>query len=631
MPTAKIPTRGQDLVRRLRDGRRRAEGSLKPGARDLPVLSGVSPNCLFARPMENVLVDAGQILVESQQVFSYGDGIYQEVCERRCRSLMPLARGGEIEHSASSQVSNLMVCSQAAREGGVLQFAPPQRLLALVFGRAPFRQQLPVIRTYATRPVFDRDYHLLAPGWHPGPGVLVHGPAIDPILPPEPDPGLSIRDRLPPHLRTLLNGFCFREAADAANFVAALLTVLLVNLFVQVGKPVFLVDGNQPGLGKSLLARLLGILLDGVDPFLIHFTEDDEELSKRICATLRGWNQSLLWFDNAKVRDGEKVNSRVIEANSLASQISLRILGMSENYTRPNDVIWTLTMNETKVSADLASRGVPIRLHFDGNPDVRDFGDFDPLAFAQEHRVELLGELAGMVVRWNQRGRPEGTRRHRCGQWARVVGGIVVAAGFPEFLTNLDDAAASFNHHLDELAALAEAAVAAGLAVIAETEDPEQASWPEATAGADQGRGRVPGQWEECFRKAGVQVDTLDGAKSKKSRETSIGRFLGRNLEREVPIEVDGQPGRARLRCVDAGRRQRRYFFEILLKQAEPAIGRISTPAEPLSSPEALVYPISEVRRQPPAVSPPTPFEAEARAARVEGMLPGRAGNDEDW
>ncbi len=239
------------------------------------------------------------------------------------------------------------------------------------------------------------------------------------------------------------------------------MTTLLVNLFVTAGKPIALIDGNQPGLGKTLLGRVLSILMDGVDPALIHFASDDEELGKRICATLRG-GQTVVLIDNAKVRGGERVDSRVVEANSMAPRIALRILGVSANYERPNDVIWALTMNDTKVSPDLVSRGVPIRLSYDGDPRHRRFAGPDPIAYAQVHRGEILGELAGMVVRWNQKGRPGGPAEHRCGEWARVVGGVVAAAGLPRFLANYDDAAGSFDQALDELAALAEAAFRTG-------------------------------------------------------------------------------------------------------------------------------------------------------------------------
>jgi hypothetical protein len=241
--------------------------------------------------------------------------------------------------------------------------------------------------------------------------------------------------------------------------VAVLITGLLITLFILTGHPVVLLDGNQPGLGKTLLVRVIGVVLDGIDPRIIHYTADDEELQKRICATLRGSTQSQVLIDNAKVKAETAIHSAVLEANSMAPEVSLRILGKSENYTRPNDVVWFLTMNNTKASPDLVSRGMPIRQYFEGDPKKRKFEHRDPLHYAREHRAEILGELAGMVTRWNQMGRPEGDQNHRLTEWARTIGGVMCVNGFPEFLTNLDTAAAEFNTALDMLAALAEAAV----------------------------------------------------------------------------------------------------------------------------------------------------------------------------
>jgi hypothetical protein len=151
----------------------------------------------------------------------------------------------------------------------------------------------------------------------------------------------------------VLQNFCFKSDADMVNAVGTLLTGLLVALFVRSGKAVNLLDGNQPGIGKTLLARVAGIVLDGEDPDLIRFTTDDDELSKCICATLRAKPNSIVLIDNAKLRAGGEINSAVLEANSTAPQISLRILGHSVNYRRPNDLLWFITMNGTKASSDL--------------------------------------------------------------------------------------------------------------------------------------------------------------------------------------------------------------------------------------------------------------------------------------
>jgi hypothetical protein len=164
-----------------------------------------------------------------------------------------------------------------------------------------------------------------------------------------------------------------------------------------------------------------------------------------------------------------------IESNSMASHVTLRILGQSTNIDRPNDLLWAITMNNTKTSPDLVSRGLPIRLQYEGRPETRDFSDSSPLTYAKEHRREILGELAGMVVRWNQAGRPLGNHQHRCRQWAQLIGGILQANSLPEFLTNLDEAAGEFNSQLDELSALAEAAVELNQAVVFINNDSQEA------------------------------------------------------------------------------------------------------------------------------------------------------------
>lgn len=125
---------------------------------------------------------------------------------------------------------------------------------------------------------------------------------------------------------------------------------------------------------------------------------------------------------------------------------------------RPNEFLWMLTMNSTKASRDLVSRGLPIRLYYEGPADQRRFGDGDPVEYARQHRAELLGELAGMVLRWNQIGRPSPPQsvQHRCREWAWILGGILHANGFPEFLQNQNEATQDFDQDVDQLAAVAE-------------------------------------------------------------------------------------------------------------------------------------------------------------------------------
>ena len=277
---------------------------------------------------------------------------------------------------------------------------------------------------------------LCGPGYYDQQEILVHGFDVDPALPPVISDRQPIRDRLPPHIRTLFRGFCFRDAADVVNGLATLLTGALSNHFVNHPKAIVNIDANQAGVGKTWFALAAGIVLDGELPNLIHFTPDDAELAKRTLANLRQRPTSVLVFDNAKNRGGLEISSPFLEANSVSPSVALRILGKSTNYSQPNDLLWFITMNQTRVSPDLASRGMPIRLFYEGNPALRMFDGPSPLDYAVDHRGEILGELFGLVNHWKSQGRPLGGHPHRCTHWSQIIGGILEVCGFPEFLGN---------------------------------------------------------------------------------------------------------------------------------------------------------------------------------------------------
>lgn len=459
MAASKHKTAGEELAHQLFQAIKDAGAVPLPGARDLPVLDGLTAKGGFTQPQENVLLKTIDILRTSGRAYVRGEMIVLEL--RRLDSsgmgLAPLRTGSVVVVGAEDLLANLLVCEQKGEQRPV-----PKWFSDVLLRSELLADCLPRIQHYAARPVFDDNFALRGPGWHSDVGILVHGPEIEPALA---APTMTVSpaiERLPIHLRTLLGGFCFCTDADVANTVGLMLTGFLVNHFVRPGKPIALVNGNQPGLGKTLLIRTYGVVLDNTDPRLIHFTENDEELQKRICANLRESRESILLIDNAKQRSGSAVSSPVIEANSMAPVISLRILGKSENYTQPNDVLWALTMNDTRTSPDLVSRGLPIQLAYEGKPEDRVFNGPEPINYAREHRLDILAELAGMVVRWNQQGRSSGHRSHRLHEWAAIIGGILETAGLPEFLENATAAAATFNTELEELAALAEAAIELG-------------------------------------------------------------------------------------------------------------------------------------------------------------------------
>ena len=325
-------TIGQELEEQLKEAIRQASNAPLPGARDLPILLGLKAKGGFSLSVENVLLQATEFVVGSGRIYRYGDSIVLQVqrLDRAGSCLIQLRIGGSVEVGAEDQLANLFLCQQ-----GDEQFAVPKSFVDLLMRSELLIQRLPHILHYATRPVFDDEFVLRGPGWHPSVGILVHGPEIEPFSILSAAPSGTAIMRLPLHLRSLLSGFCFQSDADVANFVGLLLTGVLMNHFMDEGKALALIDGNQPSLGKTLAARVAGAVLDGIDPRKTMFTSDDEELQKRLCASLRDSRQSLLLIDNAKTRGRDAISSPTIEVNSTASEISLRILGRSENFNLP--------------------------------------------------------------------------------------------------------------------------------------------------------------------------------------------------------------------------------------------------------------------------------------------------------
>ena len=149
------------------------------------------------------------------------------------------------------------------------------------------RSRLPVIKLFTRHPVYAKDWRLITTGHDEKSGIYCAGPAID------------IRDDTS-YLDTLLLDFCFKQPADRANYISMLLTAILVPMFIG-SKPAALFNGNQPGLGKSILAQIIAVLRDGHPTETATYNPNDEEFEKRLGAIVRRGVTTII-IDNAKGR-----------------------------------------------------------------------------------------------------------------------------------------------------------------------------------------------------------------------------------------------------------------------------------------------------------------------------------------
>lgn len=301
------------------------------------------------------------------------------------------------------------------------------------------RSRLPKILTYVRNPVFNLDWKLVKPGFDKASGIYYAGKEIRPLQ------GTQ-------HIDALVSEFCFKAAGDRTNYIGILLTTCLMPHFIGT-KPAVLFNGNQPGLGKTIMAQLIAILRDGSPAETISYLSNDEEFEKRIGAVVRRGTTTII-IDNAK--SGKKIDSPCLERSVTDKILSFRLLGQSATITAENSHIFCITANSPEVSRDLVTRSVVVNLYHEGDPSLRAFKMDDPEGYATAHREQILGELLGMIQRWHDAGSPKAQTHSRFNKsgWGNIIGGILQHARLEGFLANADEAAAQLDQNKREFAEL---------------------------------------------------------------------------------------------------------------------------------------------------------------------------------
>jgi hypothetical protein len=316
---------------------------------------------------------------------------------------------------------------------------------------------------------------------------------------------------------------------------------------------------------------------------------------------MREGRSSILFFDNVRGR----VESALLEQSALSPLLSFRLLGHNATLSRPNSCLWVLTSNQTSATEDFVSRGLPIRLYYEGNPKSRTFAG-DPVGLAGERRCEVLGELAAMVLRWVQQGKPLAARQHRCRRWAAVVGGVLQANGLGEpFLANAAEAEGAMDEGVEALAALAEHVVTRGLAACYLSPGEDAA-----------GKGQPAGDWQKYAADAQLFRDRLAG-KTPRSQTTWIGTFLSARANRTVEISVPTGVGIATLRMRPWRSNQKLYFFEVDVASGQENLpATAGTAPSPGAGAEAapVLAPAADVAAAPADATSNNPQPAEPAA-----------------
>lgn len=320
-----------------------------------------------------------------------------------------------------------------------LQFAVPGKVLEQVIAGDGFFNSIPNVNFIINHPAFDEDFNWLDVGYHAAQEVLVCGESFEPA---ELGPIERVRDirtindaldQLPPLTRRLVEGFDWGDLVDLVNFVGSALMVVLMPLLVRHTRPGVMVWANKPGVGKTLLCQLLAILKDGTEAAVTAVESGAREVENQIASELNE-GRTVLFLDNQK----GTLNIPVLEGNMTNRELAIRAFHIQRKVRRLNDLLWLITTNDAVPSEDLLARCIHIRLHYEGEPDSRKFimTDGELLDFVKNNRAAILAELAGLVVRWLDAGRPSAPADCRFRRFGQIVGSVLAFNGLPGFLSN---------------------------------------------------------------------------------------------------------------------------------------------------------------------------------------------------
>ncbi|MFR2288067.1 MAG: hypothetical protein ACLS9G_11765, partial [Akkermansia sp.] len=193
-------------------------------------------------------------------------------------------------------------------------------------------------------------------------------------------------------------------------------------------QPMILIIGNQPGTGKTLLAKFaLGPIYGA--PNATPFPKDDASLQKLLFTKLISGAPYVL------IDDLINLSSTTLNQYATSEAISDRVLGGNTEFCGTNRMQIISTGNNLTVTPDIERRSLIIDL-FDACKSV-DKNIQNPLTervFSNpQWRREMLMALWSLVWHWNEQGCPSVCSSSAMSSFegfSEVVGSIVMTAGF---------------------------------------------------------------------------------------------------------------------------------------------------------------------------------------------------------
>jgi hypothetical protein len=313
--------------------------------------------------------------------------------------------------------------------GDLVSAHPPPWAVQAVYARGRWAG-VPPLELVVPYPVLLPDGRVLAePGYDAATGLLYRPAAAAGFdLPPAPDRDACVAAAA--RLADLVGEMPFVGPAHAAAWLAAALTPPARFAFPGPA-PLFLFEANTPGAGKTLLARVAGLVATGEEPAVTAYPADQDELRKRVTAVAVG-GDPLVLFDNVAGRLGGPVLDMLLTGTAWQD----RLLGTNTMVRTPLYAVWYATANNCEVVGDTARRVLPVRLEApDERPEDRaGFRRPNLAEWVRARRAAVARDALTILAGFHRAGRPgQGLGAWGSfGGWSDLVRNAVVWCGLPD-------------------------------------------------------------------------------------------------------------------------------------------------------------------------------------------------------
>lgn len=379
---------------------------------------------IFVNPDEHRVSDeVVEHLKRDPNIFRRGDMLVRVVRGKGGRAAIAELQKPTLRYKVARQVYLYKIGLR-----GPYQVHPTDWLIAEIHSRGDwpeFRELLGV----AHGPILRRDGSIFdAGGYDPDSKLWLD--AADSFPPAPPNPTRDDAVRALDALREVFCDFPFESPGHLTAAIAIILTVVARSAF-DGPTPLFLVDANIRGSGKTLLARAAGMIATGSDVPVTTYAED-EELRKAVTATAIAADPIVL-LDNLSGSIGCATLDRLLTSTEWRD----RLLGRNALVSLPMFTIWVATGNNMVLKADTARRTMHVRLVSPlEKPEFRDgFRHQDLLKWVRAERARLYMDALTILAAYLRSGvKQEVSPVGSFEGWNALVRAAMLWAGCPDFM-----------------------------------------------------------------------------------------------------------------------------------------------------------------------------------------------------